>query len=140
MIYRIAADTVLLLHLAFIVFVLLGGLLVIKWRWLPWLHLPAAAWGVVVEFTAGICPLTRVEHALRARAGQNGYDGGFIEHYIVKLIYPSELTPQWQIMLAGVVIVINAYIYARLWIYDDTNLNSTRTDAPDKSDAKNEAN
>ena len=112
--FRLAADAVLLLHAGFIVFVLFGATLSIRWRWVPWLHLPAAAWGVFVEFTARVCPLTPLENSLRMRAGQSGYSDGFIEHYILDIIYPAGLTNEVQLVLAGVVVVINIVIYGWL--------------------------
>jgi hypothetical protein len=112
--YRLAADAVLVLHLAFIVFAMLGAALTLRWRWVPYLHLPAAAWGFFVEMSGRICPLTPLENELRAQAGQSGYEGGFIEHYLVGLIYPSGLTRDIQYLLAAMVIATNAAIYG--WV------------------------
>ena len=114
MFYRLAADSLVLFHLTFILFVLLGGLLALKWRPLIWLHLPAAAWGVAVEVFHLPCPLTRWENLLRQLAGQRGYGGGFIEHYILTLIYPAGLTPQIQLGLGALVLTINIAVYAQL--------------------------
>lgn len=114
MLYRIAADGLLLVHLAFILFVLLGGLLVLKWRWLIFWHLPAVAWGVAVEAFHLPCPLTHWENLMRHAAGQSGYYGGFIEHYLWPLIYPAGLTAQIQIVLAAVVLVLNVLVYLRV--------------------------
>jgi hypothetical protein len=114
MLYHLAADTVVIFHLLFIVFVLAGGLLVLRWRWLALLHLPAMTWGAAVEFFHLYCPLTPLENSLRARAGEEGYAGGFIEHYVVALIYPSGLTPQIQLWLGGIVLLINALVYGLL--------------------------
>ena len=115
MTFRLAADLVLLLHLAFIVFVLTGGLLALRWRWAPLLHLPAAAWGVFIDLSGRICPLTPLENLLRAQAGQAGYAGGFIEHYLLRLIYPDDMTQGVQAVLAGVVLGVNAGVYAWVW-------------------------
>ncbi len=114
--YRLAADAVVLVHLLFIVFVLFGGLLVLRWRWLAWLHLPAVTWGAMVEFMHLYCPLTPLENHYRQAAGQAGYEGGFIEHYLIPLIYPSGLTHELQLLFGSVVIVLNgaAYLYL-LW-------------------------
>lgn len=101
----------LVTHLLFIVFVVLGGLLVMRYRRVAWIHLPTAAWGVGIEVTGGVCPLTTVENWLRRSAGESGYAGGFVEHYIVPVIYPTGLTRSTQFWLAGVVIVINLLIY-----------------------------
>jgi Protein of Unknown function (DUF2784) len=110
---RLLADGLVALHFAFIVFVLCGGLLVFRHRaWLA-LHLPAVAWAAYVEFTATICPLTPWENALRLRAGEAGYDGGFIEHYLVPVIYPAGLTPRMQLLLGAFVVALNVVIYAR---------------------------
>jgi hypothetical protein len=111
MIFRMAADTVLLLHLAFILFAVLGALLV-AWRTgFAWLHLPALAWGLWIEITHGICPLTPLENALRRRAGDAGYDGSFIEHYLSPLIYPPGLEPAHQWWLAALLAAINLLLY-----------------------------
>lgn len=97
---RLAADAVLLVHLAFILFAVFGGVLLLWRRWLAVLHLPALAWGIWIEATHGICPLTRLENHYRALAGDAGYGGGFIEHYLVPMIYPAALTPDDQRNLA----------------------------------------
>lgn len=114
MAYRFAADAVLLLHGAFILFVLGGALLALRWPRAPWLHLPAAAWGVGIELAGAVCPLTYLEVALRERAGQQGYSGGFIEHYLLPLLYPAGLTPAVQYVLAGVVLAVNLLLYGWL--------------------------
>lgn len=107
----IAADAVLLLHLAFIVFAALGALLVLwRARW-AWLHLPALAWAVWIVATHGICPLTPLENALRRAAGESGYAGGFIDHYLMPLIYPPGLTPQHQNWLAITLAAVNLLLY-----------------------------
>lgn len=114
MFFRLAADAVVLIHLLFILFVLFGGLLVLRRPWLAWLHLPAVTWGAVVEFFHLYCPLTPLENRLRQAAGQAGYEGGFIEHYLIPLIYPRGLTPQMQLWFGGVVILLNASVYLYL--------------------------
>ena len=115
MAYRWLADATVALHLVFILFVIFGGLLV--WRRLRWayLHLPAVAWVVWLEFTGAICPLTPLENALRHRAGEAGYSGGFIDHYLLPVIYPAGLTPQVQVGLGVAVVVLNALVYGGLW-------------------------
>ena len=115
MIHRLAADAVLLLHLGFILFVLLGGVLAVRWRWAPLLHLPAVAWGVYIELSGGLCPLTPLENRLRIAAGDAGYAGGFIEHYLLPLIYPAGLTTEIQYVLAAIVLGVNALAYAWVW-------------------------
>ncbi|PQZ90712.1 MULTISPECIES: DUF2784 domain-containing protein [Pseudomonas] len=114
MLYRLAADSLVLFHLGFILFVLFGGLLALRWRRVIWLHLPAVAWGIAVEVLHLPCPLTRWENLFRHLAGQDGYGGGFIEHYILTLIYPAGLTPEIQWVLAAVVVVINVAVYGGL--------------------------
>jgi hypothetical protein len=109
--FRLGADTVVLVHLLFIVFVLFGGLLVLRWRWLMALHLPAVAWGMAVEFLHLYCPLTPLENHLRQAAGQQGYEGGFIEHYLIPLIYPRGLTAEMQLGFGAVVLVLNVAVY-----------------------------
>jgi hypothetical protein len=112
---RILADLVVVLHATFIVFAACGGLLALRWRWIPWLQLPAAAWGVAVELCHGVCPLTPLENALRRASGAAGYPGGFVEHYLLPAIYPAGLTAAHQVLLGGTVVVANAGIYAWLW-------------------------
>lgn len=114
MAYRWLADLVLLLHLAFILFVTLGGLLVLRWPRLAWLHLPAAAWGAVIEFAGWICPLTPLEVGLRRSGGGAGYSGGFIERYLTAAIYPDGLTRGVQVALGLLVVAINVVVYLRL--------------------------
>jgi hypothetical protein len=115
MIPRLAADAVLVAHLAFIVFVLAGGLLVLHRPIWAALHLPAAAWGAFAELTGTICPMTPLESSLRRSAGAAGYEGGFIEHYLLPLIYPAGLTPGVQIALGLVVLLVNVPVYAFAW-------------------------
>ena len=112
MAYRLLADATVALHAAFIVFVVAGGLLVSRnARW-ALLHLPAVAWVAWLEFTGAICPLTPLENALRRRAGEAGYPGGFVEHYVLPLLYPAGLTPGVQAWLGAFVVALNAAIYA----------------------------
>ncbi|MEO8656035.1 MAG: DUF2784 domain-containing protein [Ramlibacter sp.] len=115
MLYRLSAEAVLLFHLAFIAFVVAGAVLAARWRWLPLVHLPVAAWGFFVEVTGRICPLTHAENYLRVKAGQAGYAESFIEHYLLAIIYPAGLTREAQVVLAGVVVVVNVAIYA--WLF-----------------------
>ncbi|NJD24050.1 MAG: DUF2784 domain-containing protein [Betaproteobacteria bacterium] len=110
--WRLAADAVLVLHFAFIAFALLGGLLALRWRWLPLLHLPAAAWGAFVEISGRRCPLTGLENALRQRAGEAGYPASFVEAHLLGVIYPGSLTREVQYVLAGIVVAANVAIYA----------------------------
>ena len=112
MIARLAANAVLIVHLAFVVFVVAGGLLVLRNLAWAWLHVPAAAWGAWAELTATVCPLTPLENALRARAGLAGYRGGFVEHYLVPLLYPPGLDTGTQRWLGVAVIAINVVLYA----------------------------
>lgn len=111
MIYRALADLILALHLVFVLLVVLGGLLVLEWPRFAWLHIPAAIWGVLIEFTGWICPLTPLENSLRARGGEAGYSGGFIEHYIQPLLYPAGLTRSTQVVLGSVVLLLNLTTY-----------------------------
>lgn len=112
---RLLADALVVAHLAFIAFVIAGGLLVLRRRGWAALHLPAVAWGVFTELTGTVCPLTPWENTLRQDAGGAGYAGGFIEHYVVPLIYPEALTPRLQVALGLVVIGVNAIVYAFAW-------------------------
>lgn len=122
--FRLAAYTVLLVHLAFILFALLGAALAARWRWIPLVHLPAAAWGFFVELTGRICPLTYLENHLRIKAGQSGYPESFIEHYLLAIIYPAGLTREVQFALAGVIIIINVAIYG--WLVYARHVSSAR--------------
>ncbi|WEK29118.1 MAG: DUF2784 domain-containing protein [Candidatus Pseudomonas phytovorans] len=112
MLSRLAADTLVLLHLAFILLVLFGGLLVLKWRPALLIHLPALAWGLAVESLHLGCPLTAWENRMRSAAGDAGYQGGFVEHYIWPLIYRAGLTPQVQLLLGSIVLLLNLGIYS----------------------------
>lgn len=112
MLARLAADLLVLIHLSFIIFVVLGGLLALRWPRVAWVHLPAAAWGAWIEFTKGICPLTPLEKSLREQAGQTAYDGGFIEEYVIPIIYPPGYSPEVATVLGILVLTINLLIYA----------------------------
>lgn len=112
MLQRVLADLVLVVHLAFVVFAILGGLLALRWRWMPWLHLPAVAWGVAVELAGWICPLTPLENSLRQAGGGTAYAGDFIHHYLVPLLYPAALTRLEQIVLGAGLFFVNAVVYA----------------------------
>lgn len=115
MLYRLAADAVVLAHLAFILFVVLGGLLVLRWPALKWVHLPVALWGVLIEFGGWVCPLTHYENLFRARAGLAGYGGGFIDHYVLGLIYPGGLTRGIEVALGAAVLIFNIVVYVRVF-------------------------
>jgi hypothetical protein len=112
--YGLLADAVLALHLAFVAFAVAGALCVARWPRIAWLHAPAALWAAWIELAGWICPLTPLENALRERAGQAGYSGGLVEHYLLAWLYPDGLTPQVQIALGIAVLVLNALLYA--WI------------------------
>jgi hypothetical protein len=112
--YRLLANAVVSFHALFIGFIVFGGFLTWRWRWVAVLHIPSAIWGVLIEYRGWICPLTPLENTLRAKAGQSGYSGGFIEHYVVPAMYPSGLTPRVQAVLGTVVLVINLFAYGVL--------------------------
>jgi hypothetical protein len=111
MLYRILAEATLLAHAGFVVFAVLGGLLVVRHRRLAWAHVPAALWAAAIEFAGWICPLTPLENWFRARAGVAGYGSGFVEHYILPVLYPTALTREVQVVLGVSVLVVNAGIY-----------------------------
>ena len=113
--YRILADAVVVVHLVFIIFVLLGGVFVVKWRSLVFVHIPAVLWGAWVEFQGWICPLTPLENWFRQKAGLGGYQNGFIDQYLVPLIYPAGLNREWQMIFGALVIILNVTIYAWVW-------------------------
>lgn len=112
--YRLLADAVVGFHALFILFVVFGGFLTWRWRRVAAAHVPCAVWGVLIEFRGWVCPLTPLENSLRGRAGQAGYSGGFVEHYLLPAVYPSGLTPRVQMALGTFVIVINVLAYAVL--------------------------
>ena len=112
--YRWLADAVVVVHVAFVVFVMVGAFLALRWRWLVWLHLPAAIWGVLIEYAGWICPLTPLENALRARAGEAGYSGDFIQHYLLRALYPHGLTPKVQWVLGTLALGVNLVGYVLL--------------------------
>ena len=111
MIYSLLADLLMVLHLVFIGFVLLGALLVFKLPWSVWLHLPSCFWGIAVEFTGWICPLTPLEIEFRLKAGEDGYSISFVAEYLLSLIYPIGLTREMQWLLGGIVILVNLVLY-----------------------------
>ena len=114
MFFRLLADAVFALHLGFIAFAVAGALCVLRRPRLVWLHVPAAVWAVWIELTGWICPLTPLENHLRARAGQQGYEGGFIEHYLLPVIYPGGLTPKVQVVLGTTILAVNLFAYGVL--------------------------
>ena len=109
--FLVLAYAVVALHLAFVIFVVLGGVAVLRWRWVAWLHVPAAVWGVFIEYAGWICPLTPLEEHLRGRAGMDQYSGDFIAHYVFPLLYPTNLTRTVQIALGTVALLVNAAVY-----------------------------
>jgi hypothetical protein len=116
MVYRILADLVVGVHALFVVFVVFGGLLALRWPWAAAAHLPAAVWGTLIEFRGWVCPLTPLENSLRASAGQAGYEGGFIEHYLLPVLYPMGLTRGVQLVFGFLVIAVNVVVYGLvLW-------------------------
>lgn len=110
MIYRILADLILILHFCFVLFAVFGGLLVLRWRWMWKLHIPAVVWGFFVQYFVWICPLTDWENYFRQLSGEFGYKSGFIEYYIVTLLYP-EVTPQIHFLLAVSLLICNLLMY-----------------------------
>jgi hypothetical protein len=115
MIYGLLAEVVLVVHAAFVAFVVLGGLAVLRWPRLAWIHIPAAAWGAFIEFSGLICPLTPLENDLRIRGGQAGYSGGFIDHYLLPALYPAGLTRPTQFVLGTCVLLLNGTAYWLLY-------------------------
>jgi hypothetical protein len=110
-VFGLLADAVLVTHFAFVLFVGFGGLLVLKWEKIAWLHLPAVCWGVAIEFAGWICPLTPVENSLRQRAGETAYEGDFIARHLMWLVYPEGLTRRTQILVGVAALLVNAAIY-----------------------------
>jgi len=114
MFYKLAADAVVFIHLGFVLFVVAGALLVFRWRWIALLHVPAVVWGVLLEFRGWLCPLTPLEQALRVAGGEAGYSGGFVEQYILPILYPAGLDSSLQIAIGTFVIVVNILFYGGL--------------------------
>jgi hypothetical protein len=115
MLYRILADGVLIIHFAFVLFVAAGGIMVYYRLKLAWAHLPCAAWGVLIEFYGWTCPLTPLENYLRCQGAAGGYDGSFLAHHLISILYPQMLTRQIQTALGGIALGINALIYGWIW-------------------------
>ena len=115
MLYRIAADALVVVHGLWLAFVVLGAFLVLRWTWVAWLHVPAVLWGAWVEFTGWVCPLTPWENQLRRLGGEEGYAGGFIERYVTAVIYPEGLTRDVQIVLGVAVLLLNVGAYFWVW-------------------------
>lgn len=113
--YSWLADLILCMHAGFVLFVISGGLLVLRWRWIAWLHLPAAAWGAFVEFSGWICPLTPLENWLRVQGGEVSDEQDFTVRYLLPILYPEDLTRGLQLLLGTVVVVLNAAVYWWLW-------------------------
>jgi hypothetical protein len=112
MLYRIGADVIVVLHAIFVAFVAVGGFLSIRWPIVAWVHLPAAAWGVLIEVMGWVCPVTPLENVLRVLGGQSGYSGDFIEHYLMPIVYPAELTRGTQWVMAASVVAMNICVYS----------------------------
>lgn len=112
MLFRLLADLLVVLHALFVWFVVAGGFLALRWRRLAWLHVPAALWGAVIEFMGWICPLTPLENQLRRLAGEAGYQGGFVEHYLIPTLYPAHYTLPLRVTLGAMVVVLNGVAYA----------------------------
>jgi len=113
--YRILADVLVVVHLIFIAFVLLGGVFVVKWRYLSVVHIPAVLWAAWVEYQGWICPLTPLENWFRQKAGIGGYQRSFIDHYLVPVLYPAALNREWQMVLGTIVLLLNVTIYSWVW-------------------------
>ncbi|MDX2504467.1 MAG: DUF2784 domain-containing protein [Gammaproteobacteria bacterium] len=125
MLFKLGADLLVIVHLGFIGFVILGGFMLLKWRWLIFIHLPAVLWAALLEFHGWVCPLTPMEQSLRQLGNQQGYTGGFIDHYILPVIYPPALEEELQLILGVLVILINSIFY--LLIIVKFHGNSKRT-------------
>jgi len=115
MLYRLLADLTVAVHFFLMLFVAFGALFVFWRKWALWLHLPAACWGVFIELSGSVCPLTPLENRLRETAGLQGYQGGFIEHYLLPIVYPAGLTRNIQFFLAAAVLLLNLLIYG-IWL------------------------
>lgn len=115
MIYRLLADAVVAFHFGFVLFVVFGGLFVLRWPRAAWVHVPVALWGAGIEFFSGICPLTPLENHLRRLGGEAGYSGGFVERYLLPVLYPAGLSQDVQLALGSFVVAVNAAVYLAAW-------------------------
>ena len=115
MTWGVLAEVVVVLHFCFVLFVLFGGALALRWPKAVWVHLPAAAWGALISFAGWVCPLTPLEKWLRRQGGAAGYEGGFVEHYILPVLYPRGLTHEIQIALGVIVILLNLLVYRQVY-------------------------
>lgn len=115
MLYRVLADLTLLVHLIFVLFVVFGGLLTLRWRRIPWIHVPSVLWSVLIEFAGWFCPLTPLENLFIQKGGDLGYNTGFMEHYIIALLYPTVLTRKTQVFIGLFVLIANISLY--FWIF-----------------------
>jgi hypothetical protein len=111
----VLAGVIVLIHLAFVMFAASGALLALRWRWIPWVHVPASAWAAYIEFSGGICPLTPLENELRARAGLDFYSGDFVAQYLFPVLYPDGLTREAQVIIGAVVVALNLALYGWVW-------------------------
>jgi len=119
MIYNLLAGIVLIIHFLFILFVIFGGLLALKWKKAVWFHLPLLLWGILIEYFGCTCPLTPLENSLRDKGGGTRYDNSFIEQYLLPIIYPGELTREMQLFLGTLLLLINAFIYFWVWLKEN---------------------
>ena len=133
MLSRVLADGLVLIHLAFVTFVVLGGLLAFRWRWIPWVQVPCAAWGFLIEIYGWVCPLTPLENRLRQQSGTGGYEGGFVDHYLLPVLYPDWLHLPVQVVLASLVVVANALIYFLLWRRPWSRTGTSKIRRPDRA-------
>ncbi|NNF26660.1 MAG: DUF2784 domain-containing protein [Gemmatimonadetes bacterium] len=115
MFHGVIADALVVVHGLWLVFVVCGAFLALRWSWIPWVHVPAVAWGAFIEFTGGICPLTPWENHFRRLGGEVGYSGGFIERYVTAALYPDGLTREIQIVLGFAVLALNVVAYWWVW-------------------------
>ena len=113
-VFAALASAIVVIHFTFVLFAASGALLALKWRWLPWLHVPAATWATYIEFSGGICPLTPLENDLRARAGLDYYNGDFVARYLFPVLYPDGLTREAQAIIGSLVLTVNVMLYTWL--------------------------
>ena len=133
-VYPVLADLVVLVHLGFVVFVILGGLLVMKWAGLIWIHLAAVFWGIAIELSGWICPLTPLENWLRHKGGEENYQFDFVAHYLLPMLYPQGLTRGSQIVLGALVLVVNAAIYG--WTFGQRKVQRSNLQRPSKPELR----
>lgn len=121
------AGLVVAVHIAFTAFAVVGGVLIVRWRWMAWIHVPAVLWAAYIELSGGVCPLTPLENSLRAHAGLESYEGDFVARYLFPVLYPVGLTREVQWILGLGLLAVNAAVYGWAWRVNSTGRRPARS-------------